>query len=73
MEVKSKDLIAIHISVLLFGVSGIFGKLLELHPIIIVLGRVFFASLFLGFALFYLKQAVKLRQKKITSYWRFLE
>jgi drug/metabolite transporter (DMT)-like permease len=63
MEAKNKGLFAIHISVLLFGVSGIFGKLIDLHPIIIVLGRVFFASLFLGFILFYLKQTIKLKQK----------
>ncbi len=72
MQEKNKDLIAIHFSVLLFGVSGIFGKLLDLHPIIIVLGRVFFASLFLFFLLFYLKLKIKLHRKKDYLFLAFL-
>ena len=44
-------LAALHLSVLLFGAAGLFGKLLELHPVGIVLGRVVFASLFLGILL----------------------
>ncbi len=72
MQEKNKDLIAIHFSVLLFGVSGIFGKLLDLHPIVIVLGRVFFASLFLFFLLFYLKLKIKLHRKKDYFFLAFL-
>ena len=63
MEAKNQGLIAIHISVLLFGVAGIFGKLIDFPPIIIVLGRVFFAGIFLSFLLFYLNQKIKLKQK----------
>jgi len=40
-------LAALHLSVLLFGAAGLFGKLLALHPVGIVLGRAVFASLFL--------------------------
>jgi len=39
---------ALHLAVLLFGVAGLFGKWLSLHPVYIVLGRVFFATLALG-------------------------
>jgi drug/metabolite transporter (DMT)-like permease len=39
---------ALHLSVLLFGVAGLFGKLLSLSPVVIVFGRVLFASLALA-------------------------
>lgn len=42
------SLASLHLSVLLFGAAGLFGKLLDLHPVAIVLGRVVFASLALG-------------------------
>ena len=43
----ARDLVRIHAAVLLFGFAGLFGspKLLPLSPIIIVFGRVVFASL----------------------------
>ena len=64
MQEKIKNLIGLHISVFLFGISGIFGKLLVLSPMIIVLGRTLFASIALGFVLLYLKQGIRLHQKK---------
>jgi drug/metabolite transporter (DMT)-like permease len=48
---KKTGLIDIHVAVLLFGLAGLFGKWLPLSPILIVLGRVFFASLALAFLL----------------------
>ncbi len=42
---KPRSLAEIHTAVLLFGLAGLFGKWLLLSPFIIVLGRVFFASL----------------------------
>jgi drug/metabolite transporter (DMT)-like permease len=41
-------LLEIHGAVALFGLAGLFGKWLDLSPFLIVLGRVFFASLVLG-------------------------
>jgi drug/metabolite transporter (DMT)-like permease len=43
------SLFEIHLAVLLFGAAGLFGKWLLISPFIIVLGRVFFASLSLSF------------------------
>ncbi len=43
-----KSLIEIHLAVVLFGLAGLFGKWIILPPPLIVLGRVFFASLALG-------------------------
>lgn len=54
----------VHIAVLLFGMTGIFGKLLPLHPLIIVLGRVVFSFIFVGFWMGYKKESFKLDQKK---------
>ncbi|MFO7980427.1 MAG: DMT family transporter [Candidatus Aminicenantes bacterium] len=42
------SLFEIHLAVLLFGAAGLFGKWLLISPFIIVLGRVFFASLSLS-------------------------
>ena len=58
----------IHLAVFLFGVSGLFGKLLSLPSIIIVLGRVFFSSIFLLFLLLYMKKDIKLKEKKHYFY-----
>lgn len=44
---KRRSYIEVHIAVFLFGVTGLFGKLLTVNPLIIVLGRVFFSSLML--------------------------
>ncbi len=54
MGKNTKSLIEIHTAVLLFGLSGLFGRYLSLPPVIITFGRVFFASLFAA-ALFKLR------------------
>jgi drug/metabolite transporter (DMT)-like permease len=41
----SKNLIQIHMAVLLFGAAGLFGKFLTCSPFYIVLGRTFFGAL----------------------------
>jgi drug/metabolite transporter (DMT)-like permease len=43
MDNRSRSLIEIHFAVLLFGLAGLFGKFLQIPPIIISFGRVFFA------------------------------
>lgn len=64
VKVRRKGLLEIHIAVLFFGLAGLFGKLLLLPSTIIVLGRVFFATIFLSLVLLYLKQGIRLRQKQ---------
>ncbi|MCW8926780.1 MAG: DMT family transporter [Xanthomonadales bacterium] len=46
--------IELHCAVLLFGISGLFGKLVTANPAVIVFGRTFFASLviFLGLRIY---------------------
>jgi len=68
MNTRNKSLMEIHLAVFLFGVSGLFGKLLSLPSIIIVLGRVFFSSIFLLFLLLYMKKDIKLKEKKHYFY-----
>jgi len=61
---KQQSLLEIHAAVFLFGLAGLFGKWLTLSPFIIVLGRVFFASLAL-FLLFLLsKQNMRISPAK---------
>ena len=45
---KNGGLVATHIAVLLFGLVGLFAKVVALPAIIIVLGRTFFSAAFLG-------------------------
>lgn len=68
MNTWNKSLVEIHLAVLLFGVSGLFGKLLSLPSIIIVLGRVCFSSIFLLFLLLYIKKDIRLKEKKHYFY-----
>jgi Predicted permeases len=68
MSAKDRSLMEIHFAVLLFGLSGLFGKLLLLPSIVIVLGRVFFSSIFLLILLLYLKKDIKLKQRKDYFY-----
>lgn len=68
MDNKNKSLLEIHIAVLLFGVSGLFGKLLSLPSIVIVSGRVIFSSVFLFLLILYFKKDIKLKEKKHYFY-----
>lgn len=55
MELEWKFSLSLHISIVLFGLAGLFGKLLPFSPISIVFGRVGFAFLFLLFAIIFSK------------------
>jgi drug/metabolite transporter (DMT)-like permease len=61
---SSQSLIKLHSSALLFGMAGLFGRWLSLNPLIIVLGRVFFASLALLFIVKLSKQTFRFNEKK---------
>lgn len=61
---SQRSLAEIHVAVLLFGLAGLFGKWLLFSPVIIVLGRVFFASITLGLLLWFSKQSLKIAPKK---------
>jgi len=59
MILKGHGMLEIHIAVLLFGLSGLFGKLLPLPPLVIVCGRTLFASLALGVILYSSKTQIR--------------
>lgn len=65
---QSKNLLQIHFAVLLFGLAGLFGKLIHLPSIAIVFGRVLVASVSLLLILLITKQSLKLNQKKDYAY-----
>jgi drug/metabolite transporter (DMT)-like permease len=50
MSPRIRNLLQLHAAVLLFGLAGIFGKILDLPPVVIVFWRVVFASLVLVLA-----------------------
>ncbi|WP_300667579.1 DMT family transporter [Desulfoluna sp.] len=60
----TRDFLLIHVATLLFGVAGLFGKLVYLSPVGIVFGRVFFAALFLGPALFLAGRKIRLQRRQ---------
>lgn len=61
---KKQSLVEIHAAVVLFGLAGLFGKWLALSPFIIVLGRVFFASLAFLLFFFFSKQDISISPAK---------
>lgn len=60
MDVRTRNLLEIHLSVVLFGLTGLFGKFISLPAPYIVLGRVFFASASMGLFFFLRKKNVRL-------------
>ncbi len=65
---NQRSLGEIHVAVLLFGLAGLFGKWLLISPTLIVLGRVFFASLTLGLILWISRESISLAPSKIYVY-----
>ena len=61
---RTHGLISIHLAVLLFGVSGLFGKLLSLPPSLIVFCRTLFASIALILVLPILKIRIRINSGK---------
>lgn len=70
MSGKSHGLLAVHLAVLLFGLSGLFGKLIPFPPLVIVMGRTFFASLALGLVLSYKRRDIRIHSR--TDFWVFI-
>lgn len=68
MDAKNRSLLEIHIAVLLFGLAGLFAKWVAQPAIIIVLGRVVFASIFLAAVLLWRKENIRLRQRRDYLY-----
>ncbi len=67
-ECRLKGLVEIHAGVLLFGLVGLFGKLISLPPMIIVFGRVLFASLSLFLLLVFWGKSIRLKRKRHYLY-----
>lgn len=59
----NKGLISVHLAVFLFGIVGLFAKLVDLPSVIIVLGRVFFSSLFLLIFLMVRKTGIRMKRR----------
>ena len=59
----NKGLLSVHLAVFLFGVVGLFAKLVDLPAVIIVLGRVLFSSVFLWGFLLVRRQRIRLKRR----------
>jgi len=61
MDTRKKSYLEVHIAVFLFGMTGLFGKFIDLSPFIIVLGRVFVAAVFIFIWLLLSKETINLK------------
>lgn len=61
---KLQGLLSVHIAVALFGVAGVFAKLLTIEPALIVFGRTFFACVALLVVLPLVKGDMRLKEGK---------
>lgn len=68
-ESQRKGLISVHVAVALFGFVGLFAKLVDLPAVIIVLGRVFFSSIFLWIFCVLKSRKFAWRRKVIICGW----
>lgn len=64
MKAETKNLLEVHLAVFLFGLAGLFGKLIHQSPLIIVCGRVLFAAITLWAILLIKKKSIKLKKKE---------
>jgi len=64
MKGENKNLLFIHISVLLFGLAGLFAKIINQPAFIITLGRVLFSTIFLFILVKTRNYSIKLKNKK---------
>ena len=64
MKEKTASLFQLHSAILLFGLAGLFGKLLSVSPFVIVLGRAAFAALTLGILLGLSGQSLRVRWRR---------
>ena len=64
MPTPKKSYLNVHLAVLLFGLTGLFAKLVNLNPFVIVFGRVFVAAVFILIWLVISKESLKLHHKK---------
>ena len=69
---QKRSLFEIHAAVLLFGLAGLFGKWVDLSPLTIVLGRVFFASIALALILLFVRQGFYIHPARHLFYLLFL-
>lgn len=63
MYPSKRSLAETHLAVVLFGLSGLFGKLLTISSVMIVLGRVVFSCIFLFLFILLSKKRLKLKRQ----------
>ena len=63
-----KGILEVHAAILLVGLTGLFGKFLDLSPVVIVFGRAAFASATLGLVILMLRRPAD-SQKKLPWRW----
>jgi len=64
MTKASRNLVEVHIAVFLFGLAGLFGKLIHQPSVVIVFGRVLFATMALLLILRYFRQNITLQSPR---------
>ena len=70
MKEGTRNLVELHVAVFLFGLTGLFGKILLLAPVVIVFWRLFYASIALFLILLVMKEKFKL--KSARDFWMLI-
>ncbi len=63
---KTRALIGLNIAIVCMSIAGLFAKLIDWHPVLIILGRAALTAPFIGLYLVYRKQSFRLRSTKDT-------
>ena len=65
---RSQGILELHAAILLVGLAGLFGKFLELSPVVIVFGRAGFAGVALGLVMLLPRRSADARRKWPTKW-----
>ena len=66
-----REIISLHIAVMLFGLAGVIGKFVSVPAILVTFGRVFFSSIFLLIIILIKKDNWKLKKRDLAIYLSF--
>ncbi|AET66304.1 DMT(drug/metabolite transporter) superfamily permease [Desulfosporosinus orientis DSM 765] len=64
MNPRKRSLLEVHLAVILFGLSGLFGKLLTISSAMITFGRVLFSCIFLLLVFILFKKQFKIKRQR---------
>ena len=68
-QIEKRAFLELHISILLAGCTGLFGRLITLNEGLLTFWRLFFTVVFIAFYLFIIKKLKKINLKDFLSFF----